>query len=227
MAVIDLRTKQCVYCAEIIQADAIKCRFCGEFLNTSKARALEAAALAGDDLEEDEDGRVLFAGRPSLWGIAPDVIKGLVFFVIGVLLVKLPLEEILPLGLAAGQAEVVGRYRLIVGLGISFTVIAILAIKIIRLKMMYYEVTPDRIEWSRGILDRRVDNLDMFRVVDLKLRRSILDCIVGVGTVNLVTTDKTDPSFEFEKVSDSRELYDTIKKASLEADKSTGVVHLE
>jgi len=226
MAVIDLRTKQCVYCAEIIQADAIKCRFCGEFLNTSKARALEAAALAGDDLEEDEDGRVLFAGRPSLWGIAPDVIKGLVFFVIGVLLVKLPLEEILPLGLAAGQAEVVGRYRLIVGLGISFTVIAILAIKIIRLKMMYYEVTPDRIEWSRGILDRRVDNLDMFRVVDLKLRRSILDCIVGVGTVNLVTTP-TNPSFEFEKVSDSRELYDTIKKASLEADKSTGVVHLE
>jgi hypothetical protein len=45
--------------------------------------------------------------------------------------------------------------------------------------------------------------------------------------VALVTTDKTDPEFEFEKVRDCRYLYDVIKKASLEADRKTGVVHLE
>jgi hypothetical protein len=48
-----------------------------------------------------------------------------------------------------------------------------------------------------------------------------------VGTVALVTTDKTDPKFVFEKVRNSRLLYDSIKKASLEADRRTGVVHLE
>lgn len=93
--------------------------------------------------------------------------------------------------------------------------------------MIYYEVTADRIEWSRGILDRRVDNLDMFRVVDLKLRRTLLDCIVGIGTVGLITNDKTDPEFTFEKIRNSRKLYDIIKKASLEADRQRGVVHLE
>ena len=56
---------------------------------------------------------------------------------------------------------------------------------------------------------------------------SLLDCIVGVGTVALVTTDKTDPKFVFEKVRNCRLLYDSIKKASLEADRRTGVVHLE
>ena len=93
--------------------------------------------------------------------------------------------------------------------------------------MIYYEVTAERIEWSRGIFDRRVDNLDMFRVIDLKLRRSILDCMLGIGTVGLITTDKTDPKFTFEKVKSCRKLYDVIKRASLEADQGQRVVHLE
>jgi len=225
MTLIDLRTKQCLFCAEIIQAEAVKCRFCGEFLNTAKARALEAAA--NSEGEEEDDDTILFAGRPSLWGIAWDIIVGMFFLVVAGLVIKLPLEQMIPLELTPGLAEMLGQWRLLAGVGMAFTVLAIIAVKILRLKMIYYEVTPDRIEWSRGIFDKRVDNLDMFRVIDLKLRRSLLDCIVGVGTVGLVTTDKSDPKFEFEKVQDSRTLYDAIKKASLDADKSAGVVHLE
>ena len=97
----------------------------------------------------------------------------------------------------------------------------------IKLKCIYYEVTAERIEWSRGIFDRRVDNLDMFKVVDLGLRRTLLDCILGIGTVSLVTTDKTDPDFTFEKIRHCRRLYDIIKTASLEADRKSSVIHLE
>ena len=113
------------------------------------------------------------------------------------------------------------------GLGLAILVLLILAIKVVRLKCIYYEVTKDRIEWSRGILDRRVDNLDMFRVIDLKLRRNLLDCILGIGAVELATTDKSDPEFVFEKVHNCRRLYDIIKKASLDADRRSGVIHLE
>ena len=233
MAVIDLQTKPCPFCAETIQAAAVKCRFCGEFLNTEKAKALQAAPDEDPESagQEEEDDSILFAGRPSLWGMASAIVKGLVVIAIAWLLMRLPLEayavRLLDLKLTPTQAFAISRYRTITGGAIVALVILILLLKAFKLKMIYYEVSADRIEWSRGILDRRVDNVDMFRVIDLKMRRSLLDCIFGVGTVELITTDKTDPEFEFEKVHDCRLLYDVIKKSSLEADRKTGVVHLE
>ena len=233
MAVIDLTTKQCLFCAETIQAQAIKCRFCGEFLNSDKARALQTNS--GPDLQSSEDDEtdetILFAGTPSLFGMAPAVIKGLFFLVAAGLLIKLPLEimadDLLSLELTENQVLAFGGYRIIAGLGLATIVVLILVIKIIKLKMIYYEVSTDRIEWGRGIFDRRVDNLDMFRVIDLNMRRTVFDVIFGIGTVSLITTDKTDPEFAFEKVRDCRLLYNVIKKASLEADKQNRVIHVE
>jgi hypothetical protein len=67
----------------------------------------------------------------------------------------------------------------------------------------------------------------MFRIIDMRLRRSFLDCITGIGSVTVMTTDKTDPEFTFEKVRNCKKLYDVIKKASLAADRKGNVVHIE
>jgi uncharacterized membrane protein YdbT with pleckstrin-like domain len=103
----------------------------------------------------------------------------------------------------------------------------ILLCRIALLKSTCYEVTQDRIEWSRGILNRKVDNIDMFRVVDLSLRRTFVDCLLGIGSVKVTAKDESDPVFVFEKIRRCRQLYNTIKKASPEADRKNNVVHLE
>jgi len=238
MVFTDLKTKQCLFCAETIRLAAIKCRFCGEFLNSAKTKALKANAEADSELLDDEetdeeemDDNILFLARPSLFGITPSLVKGFFFIVLAGLLIKLPLENpvnnLLGLELTENQILTAGMYRVLAGYGLGVVVVLVLLLKIVKLKMTYYEVSPERIEWGRGVLDRRVDNLDMFRVIDLRMRRTVFDCIFGIGTVGLITTDETDPEFEFEKIRRPRKLYDIIKKASLEADQRSGVVHLE
>ncbi len=222
-------TKSCPFCAETIQAAAIKCRFCGEFLNSPKAKALQGNSQADSCPPEEQprDNKILFACSPSLLGIIPQIFKALILLSLAALIIKLPMENLLASRFSQDQVLTFARYRALIGFGIGFIVVLILAIKIARLKMTNYEVSADRLEWGRGIFDRKIDNLDMFRVIDLKLRRNAWDCIFGIGTVVLTTTDKSDPEFTFEKIRNSRQLYDVIKKASLEADRRTSVVHLE
>jgi len=257
------QTKQCPFCAETIQALAVKCRFCNEFLNSNKARALQADPQQ-DNAEKAADG-ILFVARPSFLAMTGSVIRGLLFLALAAFLIVYPLEDLSilqqsetlapeivtspetdaaapaqdsiiaettakaysKLALNEQQLALLQRYRIIAGIGLAALVILMLLTKMTRLKTTFYEVSTDRIEWSRGLLDRKVDNLDMFRIIDLKMRRSLLDCIVGIGTVTIITTDKTDPEFTFEKIRNPRRLYDVIKKASLEADRRSNAFHIE
>jgi hypothetical protein len=233
MAYYDLKTKSCPFCAETIQSQAIKCRFCGEFLNTAKAKAMQAdlddesLELSADDLDEG----VLYACSPSLWGMISAFIKGFLFMILAGVIITLPVENMLNhrlgIELSSTHLSLIGQYRVLAGAGLIVLILLVIIIKSVDLKMIYYEICADRIEWSRGLLDRKVDNIDMFRIMDMKLRRNLLDCILGIGTVVLTTNDKSDPEFVFKKVYNSRELYDIIKKASLEADRRSGVVHLD
>jgi membrane protein YdbS with pleckstrin-like domain len=232
------QTKVCPFCAETILSAAIKCRHCGEFLNTARAKAMltqpgrqgdygDEQQADGEDSSKEQPNAVVYSGRPSLWAIAWDFVKGGAILIAAILIMAWHIERISWLKLSAQNIAVVGKYRVLFGLGTVFVVGLILFYKAWKIRMTHYEVSPDRIEYGEGIFDRRVDNLDMFRVVDIKLRRNILDCVVGVGTVLLTTSDKSHPEFEFKKIKNSRELYDTIKKASLSADRRTNVIHME
>ncbi|MHC4221564.1 MAG: PH domain-containing protein [Planctomycetota bacterium] len=227
------QTKACLFCAEIIQAKAVKCRFCGEFLNTDKAKALANTDSESPGQTEKTD-TALLRTRPSLWCLTGTILRAMMFIAVAAALIAYPLEDMasrfeqLPDSISQeGLAEAMSFYRKLIGAGLAIIAVLILAIKIAWLKSIEYEVTADRIEFSRGLFDRKIDNIDMFRVIDLNLRRNMFDCIVGIGAVTLITTDKTDSTFTFKKTRKHRQLYDIIKKVSLEADKKNSVIHLE
>ena len=216
----EAKTRECPFCAEVIQAKAVKCRFCNEFLNTEKAKAL----MTG---ETESGNEVLFEANQSVAGIANAIIKGMFFLGFGVFLMAYRLEGKLLSDTAGEAASAFGRYRVLAGLAIAAIALIVLMAKIAQVKNIRYKVTADRIEYETGIFGKKVDNLDMFRIIDIKLRRKFSDYIFGIGTVELATKDESHPKFVFKDIPDCRRLYDIIKKLSLNADQKQRVVHLE
>jgi hypothetical protein len=238
------RAKRCPFCAETIRYEAVKCRFCGEFLYGDRKHSLPSPFAqieephAGDENTGDDiDGEftdqedVLYEGRPSVFALSGTLLACVCWLALCWALISLPivdyLKHIPELDLTEALTQQIDLALHYAAWSIMPVVLIILLLKIALLKSTSYQVTPDRIEWSRGILNRHVDNLDMFRVIDLKMRRSLIDCFLGIGTIILTTKDESDPEFSFVKVRGCRQLYNVIKKAGLEADKVRNVIHVE
>lgn len=236
------KTRPCPFCGELILEEAVKCRWCKEFL-TEDENGLPISHHAGglrrsnppaphQARSQTEPGpkpapETLWV-RPSLLGIAGTLLSAALFVALGIFLMICPFQMYLEKMLTS-QPSVHLAVRVCYWAGVLIVLVAVMraVFRILYLKSVFYQISADRIEWNRGIFSRKVDNLDMFRVIDVKLRRSLLDCLLGIGKVTLMTRDETDPVFEFEKIRHPRRVYDYIKTAALTADRRQGVVHLE
>ena len=65
-----------------------------------------------------------------------------------------------------------------------------------------YCLSEDRLFISEGFLNIRDDEILLYRVRDIDTRRSLWQRLVGVGTVTVISSDKTMPSLVLKNIKD-------------------------
>lgn len=75
-----------------------------------------------------------------------------------------------------------------------------------------YGLSEDRLFIKRGFLNIREDEVRLYRILDLSLRRSLWQRIAGLGTIYVDSSDKTMKAFEICNIRRCEEVKEQISQ---------------
>lgn len=95
-----------------------------------------------------------------------------------------------------------------VGLGII-----LFLVRFFQTMVTKFELTDERIIEQTGVLSRRTDETELYRVKDIRLEEPLLLRMFGLSTIVLVTSDKTSPIIKLRGVKNGNDLRKLIRDA--------------
>ncbi|RBW47290.1 PH domain-containing protein [Psychromonas sp. B3M02] len=95
--------------------------------------------------------------------------------------------------------------------------------KYLSIKCTRYELTNERLKVKSGILNKKIDELELYRVKDYRLEKPFFLRLFSKGNIILDTSDKTHPTLILRAISNSEELCDILRTNVEYSRKKTGV----
>lgn len=74
-----------------------------------------------------------------------------------------------------------------------------------------FELTTERIRLKKGVLNQVFDEVELYRVKDVNLTRSMFERVLGLGTVTLLTSDRGQENILIRSVRKSDELREHLR----------------
>lgn len=81
-------------------------------------------------------------------------------------------------------------------------------------KNTVYELTNERLLCHSGVLNKTTEELELYRVKDVKEYKPLLYRLVGLGNVYVSSSDKSTPITYLLAIKDSKEVRENIRKLS-------------
>jgi membrane protein YdbS with pleckstrin-like domain len=75
-----------------------------------------------------------------------------------------------------------------------------------------YRITTQRLFIERGILSQTIDQTELVRVDDVRVRRGLIDRMLGLGTIEVISTDATDQAVMMEGVRNPQAVAEHIRE---------------
>lgn len=172
----------------------------------------EAPHKPADDQEE-----VYFHGTPLLRG---EIGRLIVTLLIAAILIAIPIAVMV-------KGWGTGTVQAIVAVVLGVAAVLVVGIPILMTKTMRYRISNYRIDYERGILSKRIDTLELWHVEDIQFSQSLLERVLGVGTITVISRDDTTPQLRMEGLPQPRPLFESLKQRIIAVKRQRGVIKMD
>lgn len=87
-----------------------------------------------------------------------------------------------------------------------------LAYRFIYLKRIRYHIGSEQLTAERGVFQRSIGYIELYRVVDFHEHQTLLQQLFGLKTVTVLSMDKTTPKLELTGLSKQKHIVDIIRE---------------
>ncbi len=145
-----------------------------------------------------------WSGHPSQWLNWKHWLVSLI--VLGLMIYGWIESEALVAALASIKVPNPATVLTYIALGVVALIVLNLLLRFILVRTVGYRVIDGVLQIESGLLSRRTDMLELFRVRDIVEERPLIMRLVGIGNVSLMSSDVTNPRLTMAAVPRSAEL---------------------
>jgi len=107
--------------------------------------------------------------------------------------------------------------------------LVIIAVRWLQNRAASYEITDQRLIVRRGLIMKSIDEIELYRVKDVRVDFSVINQIADIGTITITSTDRTtgDAAFVLRDVPAARERREGLRKLVDRARQLRGVREID
>ena len=94
---------------------------------------------------------------------------------------------------------------------LSILVMLNLIWQILKVYCISYEIDPEELRYYSGILSRKHEYIELYRIKDFRVEKPMIYRMFGLGDLTIYTSDKTTPVLQLNAISEPEEKYKILR----------------
>jgi membrane protein YdbS with pleckstrin-like domain len=164
----------------------------------------------------EDDEVVYFEGRPVL---RAEQAKATMYAILGLALIAMPV-------LASVMDWTWWDHRWMTPVAIVLAILA-LVLPWLATRATRYRITNYRIDFERGLLTKRIDTLELWHVDDISFQQGFVDRIMNVGSIKILSNDRTTPKLDLDGLPNPRAIFDSLRQRVITVKRQRGVIKMD